>query len=57
MRIVNGGIEPPLQGVSRLKNFAAWWKQLAPYSRIPGGICGLTMRIEAAVYNSKYYLS
>ena len=56
MRIVNGGIEPPLCGMARWKNFKLWWRQLAPYSKIPGGICGLTMRIESAIYNSKYYL-
>ena len=48
MKIVTGGIEPPLQGMARWKNFKLWWKQLSPYT--------LDMRFTAALYNSKYYL-
>ena len=49
MKIVNGGIEPPLKGIARWKNFKLWWKQLSPYS--------LDMRFTAALYNSKHYLT
>ena len=49
MKIVNGGIEPPLQGLARWKNFKLWWKQLSLYS--------LDMRLSSALYNSKYYLT
>ena len=49
MKIVNGGIETPLQGMARWKNFKLWWKQLSPY--------GLEMRFTAALYNSKHYLT